>query len=330
MDNRNNKTGGRNGVLGIIIRKYMMLFVLIGLFVFLTIISRVFLNPRNIMNLFRQVSVIGIISIGAGTVVIGGTFDMSVGSLCTMTGCACLLMQQRMPVLPAVLLTLLIGIGTGFVNGFIITGIKGNSGDSFMVTYGMLTVLQAIALVITGGYPLNPSKSAAYNAIGSGTIGPIIPVSIIIFFVLAAIAAVVLQKTVFGKEIYYIGANPVVAKLSGINVTRNRIAAYMISGLCASMAAIVLTGRINGATAKMGHGFEFDAMTALVVGGISLSGGIGNMINMIIGVFIMGTLSNGLNILGVQSENQYVARGLVLIIAVLVDVLKSRRMSKEV
>ena len=184
MDNRNSKTGGRNGVLGIIIRKYMMLFVLIGLFVFLTIISRVFLNPRNIMNLFRQVSVIGIISIGAGTVVIGGTFDMSVGSLCTMTGCACLLMQQRMPVLPAVLLTLLIGIGTGFVNGFIITGIKGNSGDSFMVTYGMLTVLQAIALVITGGYPLNPSKSAAYNAIGSGTIGPLIPVSIIIFFVL--------------------------------------------------------------------------------------------------------------------------------------------------
>lgn len=194
-----------------------------------------------------------------------------------------------------------------------------------MVTFGMLTVLQAIALLLTGGYPLNPSKSAVYNAIGSGTIGTLLPISIIVFIVLTVIAAVVMQKTIFGKEVYYMGSNEVVAKLAGINTKRNRIISYVISGVCASLAAIVLTGRINGATAKMGHGFEFDAMTALVVGGISLSGGIGNMINMVIGVLIMGVLSNGLNIMGVQTESQYVARGLVLIIAVLVDVLKSRK-----
>lgn len=305
--------------------KYMMLFVLLGLFILLSVISDVFLTSQNIMNLFRQVSVIGIISIGAGIVVIGGTFDMSVGSLCTMCGCACLLLQDKVGVLPAVILTILIGAAVGFINGYIITAIKGNSGDSFMVTFGMLTVLQAIALLLTGGYPLNPSKSAVYNAIGSGTIGTLLPISIIVFIVLTVIAAVVMQKTIFGKEVYYMGSNEVVAKLAGINTKRNRIISYVISGVCASLAAIVLTGRINGATAKMGHGFEFDAMTALVVGGISLSGGIGNMINMVIGVLIMGVLSNGLNIMGVQTESQYVARGLVLIIAVLVDVLKSRK-----
>ena len=305
--------------------KYMMLFVLLGLFILLSVISDVFLTSQNIMNLFRQVSVIGIISIGAGIVVIGGTFDMSVGSLCTMCGCACLLLQNKVGVLPAVILTILIGAAVGFINGYIITAIKGNSGDSFMVTFGMLTVLQAIALLLTGGYPLNPSKSAVYNAIGSGTIGTLLPISIIVFIVLTVIAAVVMQKTIFGKEVYYMGSNEVVAKLAGINTKRNRIISYVISGVCASLAAIVLTGRINGATAKMGHGFEFDAMTALVVGGISLSGGIGNMINMVIGVLIMGVLSNGLNIMGVQTESQYVARGLVLIIAVLVDVLKSRK-----
>ena len=234
--------------------KYMMLFVLLGLFILLSVISDVFLTSQNIMNLFRQVSVIGIISIGAGIVVIGGTFDMSVGSLCTMCGCACLLLQDKVGVLPAVILTILIGAAVGFINGYIITAIKGNSGDSFMVTFGMLTVLQAIALLLTGGYPLNPSKSAVYNAIGSGTIGTLLPISIIVFIVLTVIAAVVMQKTIFGKEVYYMGSNEVVAKLAGINTKRNRIISYVISGVCASLAAIVLTGRINGATAKMGHG----------------------------------------------------------------------------
>ena len=326
MDKKIEKQG-KKSFLGTVVKKYMMLFVLVALFVVLSLVSDVFLTTKNIMNLFRQVAVIGIVSIGAGIVVIGGTFDMSVGSVCTMTGCACLLLQNVVGVVPAMLITLVIGIAVGFVNGWIITGIKGNSGDSFMVTYGMLTVVQAIALLLTGGYPLSASRSAAYNAIGSGTIANLIPVSIILFAVLTAIAAVIMQKTTFGKQIYYMGANPTVAKLSGINTRRNRIISYMISGFTAAIAAIVLTGRINGATAKMGHGYEFDAMTALVVGGISLSGGIGNMINMVIGVLIMGTLTNGLDILGVQAESQYVARGLVLIIAVLADVIKNRKVN---
>ena len=308
-----------------VVKEYTMIFVLIAIVLILCISTDLFLVTDNIMNLFRQSAVIGIISIGAGIVVIGGTFDMSVGSLCTLCGCVCLILQETMGVVPAMLICLGIGATVGLINGVVITSIKGNSGDSFMVTFGMLTVLQAITLLITGGYPQGGSTSDFYNFFGKGTIGGVFPVSILVFFILTAMAAVLMQKTLFGRRVYYMGSNREAARLAGVEVNKHRIISYVISGLCAAMAAIVLTGRINGATSKMGHNFEFDAMTAIVVGGISLAGGKGNMINMLIGVFIMATIGNGMNILGIQTEQQYIVRGLVLIIAVLVDVLRSRK-----
>lgn len=324
--NQTKKQRGKLGEFGfLVIKGYTMIFVLIAIFLLMSLASDLFLTTNNIMNLFRQSAVIGIISIGAGIVVIGGTFDMSVGSLCTLTGCACLMLQPRIGVIPAILVCLLIGVTVGFINGITITAIKGNSGDSFMITFGMQTVLQAITLVLTGGYPLDGSTSAFYNFFGKGMISGFFPISVLVFFVLTAIAAVLMQKTVFGKRVYYMGAGLEAARLAGVKVNRQRIVSYMISGFCSAAAAIVLTGRINGATAKMGHGYEFDAMTAIVVGGISLSGGKGNMINMIIGVFIMGAIGNGLNILGIQAEQQYIVRGLVLIVAVLVDILRGRK-----
>lgn len=319
------KTNKGNSFFLTVVKEYTMVFVLIAIVLVLCVSTDLFLATDNIMNLFRQSAVIGIISIGAGIVVIGGTFDMSVGSLCTLCGCVCLILQEYMGVVPAMLICLGIGATVGLINGVIITSIKGNSGDSFMVTFGMLTVLQAITLLITGGYPQGGSTSDFYNFFGKGTIGGVFPVSILVFFILTALAAVLMQKTLFGRRVYYMGSNREAARLAGVKVNKHRIISYVISGLCAAMAAIVLTGRINGATSKMGHNFEFDAMTAIVVGGISLAGGKGNMINMLIGVFIMATIGNGMNILGIQTEQQYIVRGLVLIIAVLVDVLRSRK-----
>lgn len=321
-----NKRSGFGGFLYTVVKDYTMVFVLIAIVLILSFSTKLFLVTDNIMNLFRQTAVIGIISIGAGIVVIGGTFDMSVGSLCTLCGCICLILQERIGVAGAMLVCLALGVVVGLINGVIITAINGNSGDSFMVTYGMLTVLQAITLLITNGYPQSGSTSDFYNFFGKGTIGGVFPVSILVFFILTALAAVLMQKTLFGKRVYYMGSNREAARLAGVKVNMHRIVSYVISGLCAAMASIVLTGRINGATAKMGHNYEFDAMTAIVVGGISLSGGKGNMINMIIGVLIMATIGNGMNILGIQTEQQYIVRGLVLIIAVLVDVIRSRKM----
>ena len=321
-----NKRSGFGGFLYTVVKDYTMVFVLIAIVLILSFSTKLFLVTDNIMNLFRQTAVIGIISIGAGIVVIGGTFDMSVGSLCTLCGCICLILQERIGVAGAMLVCLALGVVVGLINGVIITAINGNSGDSFMVTYGMLTVLQAITLLITNGYPQSGSTSDFYNFFGKGTIGGVFPVSILVFFILTALAAVLMQKTLFGKRVYYMGSNREAARLAGVKVNMHRIVSYVISGLRAAMASIVLTGRINGATAKMGHNYEFDAMTAIVVGGISLSGGKGNMINMIIGVLIMATIGNGMNILGIQTEQQYIVRGLVLIIAVLVDVIRSRKM----
>lgn len=309
-----------------VVKNYTMIFVLLAIVLILSFSTKLFLVTDNIMNLFRQTAVIGIISIGAGIVVIGGTFDMSVGSLCSLCGCVCLILQEHVGVAAAMLICLAIGAVVGLINGVTITAIKGNSGDSFMVTFGMLTVLQAITLLITNGYPQSGSTSDFYNFFGKGTIGGVFPVSILVFFVLTALAAVLMQKTLFGKRVYYMGSNREAARLAGVKVGMHRVVSYVISGLCAAMASIVLTGRINGATSKMGHNYEFDAMTAIVVGGISLSGGKGNMINMIIGVLIMSTIGNGMNILGIQTEQQYIVRGLVLIIAVLVDVIRSRKM----
>ena len=309
-----------------VVKEYTMIFVLIAIVLILCLSTELFLVTDNIMNLFRQTAVIGIISIGAGIVVIGGTFDMSVGSLCTLCGCVCLILQEHMSVAAAMLICLAIGAVVGLINGVTITAIKGNSGDSFMITFGMLTVLQAITLLITGGYPQGGSASDFYNFFGKGTIGGVFPVSILVFFILTGLAAILMQKTLFGRRVYYMGSNREAARLAGVKVGMHRIVSYVISGLCAAMAAIVLTGRINGATSKMGHNYEFDAMTAIVVGGISLSGGKGNMINMMIGVLIMATIGNGMNILGIQTEQQYIVRGLVLIIAVLVDVIRSRKM----
>lgn len=316
----------RDSFFRMVVKEYTMIFVLLAIVLILCVCTDLFLVTENIMNLFRQCAVIGIVSIGAGIVVIGGTFDMSVGSLCTLCGCVCLILQDKIGVGPAMLVCLALGALVGLINGTIITVIKGNSGDSFMVTFGMLTVLQAITLLITGGYPQSGSTSEFYNFFGKGTIGKVFPVSILVFFILTVLAAILMQKTVFGKRVYYMGSNREAARLAGVKVGMHRVISYVISGLCAAMAAIVLTGRINGATSKMGHNYEFDAMTAIVVGGISLSGGKGNMINMMIGVFIMATIGNGMNILGIQAEQQYIVRGLVLIIAVLVDVIRSRKM----
>ena len=190
-----------------VVKNYTMIFVLLAIVLILSFSTKLFLVTDNIMNLFRQTAVIGIISIGAGIVVIGGTFDMSVGSLCSLCGCVCLILQEHVGVAAAMLICLAIGAVVGLINGVTITAIKGNSGDSFMVTFGMLTVLQAITLLITNGYPQSGSTSDFYNFFGKGTIGGVFPVSILVFFVLTALAAVLMQKTLFGKRVYYMGSN---------------------------------------------------------------------------------------------------------------------------
>jgi ribose/xylose/arabinose/galactoside ABC-type transport system permease subunit len=319
-------TRRKSGFLYKLLKNYTMFLVLIVLVITASFLTDVFLTKVNITNLFRQVAVTGIVSIGVTCVIVGGTFDMSVGSLVSLAGVVCIIIQPKVGVVPSMLIGLAIGIVVGIVNGSVISLIKGNSGDSFMITFGMLTLIQSIALIITKGYPFEGSKSAFYNFFGKGMVGPV-PFPILLFAFFAILTHVLLAHTKSGKRIYYMGTNPEVARLTGINITQYRILCYAIAGFMAAFAAIALTGRINGASAKMGLNYEFDAITAVVVGGVSLSGGRGNILNMIIGIFIMGILGNMLNLMGVEAQSQYVVKGIVLIIAVAIDVIRSRKIN---
>ncbi len=308
-----------------IYRDYPMLYVLIALMIIGCILSPSFFSKVNIMNIFRQNAVTGIVALGVLFVVLGGTLDMSVGSIMSVTGLLALMLQEHIGVAGAMIAAIAVGALIGTVNGLIISGINGYSGESFMVTFGMTTLLQGVALILTNGNMLLESKSKFYNFLGDGNVFKIVPFSIVLFFIFAIIVGVVLAKTKKGREIYYMGANPIAARLSGLNIKRLRVLVYVISGVMAAIAAILLTGRIHGMTPTAGKEMEFDAVTALAVGGIGVSGGEGTVIHCIIGVMIMGVIGNIMKIIGISSQNQLIIKGVVLVLAVVVDNIKKKK-----
>ena len=305
--------------------EYPMLLVLIALLIIGGILSPSFFSKINIMNIFRQNAVTGIVSLGVLFVVLGGTLDMSVGSIMSLTGLLALMLQEHIGVAGAMIVAILAGAVIGLTNGLIIAGINGYSGESFMVTFGMTTLVQGLALILTNGNMLLGSNSKFYNFLGDGNVFKIVPFSIVLFFAFSIIIGIFLAKSKKGREIYYMGSNPVAARLAGLNIKRLRILVYVISGCMAAIAAILLTGRTHGMTPTAGKEMEFDAITALAVGGIGVSGGEGTVIHAIIGVLIMGVIGNVMKIIGISSQNQLIVKGVVLVLAVILDNIKKKK-----
>jgi ribose/xylose/arabinose/galactoside ABC-type transport system permease subunit len=300
-----------------------MLYVLIALIIITAILAPSFLNIQNIMNIFRQSAVMGFVALGMSFVILGGSFDMSVGSIVTLSGILAVSLQPFVGLFWAIVLTLAVGMFIGLINGLIIAGIKGTQGDSFIVTFGMLTLIQAIALIITNGTSVVGSNDPVYVFIGNGDIG-VVPFSIILFTVFAIIMQIFISKTLPGRKIYYMGENSEVARLCGINIKAYKIFTYMISGAMSAIGAIIMTARVNGATPKAGAGLLFPAITAIVVGGILLKGGEGSIIHTVIGVLIMGVISNSMNMIGISSQNQLIVKGIILIAAVCMGTIKKK------
>lgn len=314
----------RTNFFRVIYKDYTMLIVLIALVIIGAVLSPSFLSVTNIMNILKQNAVTGVVALGFALVLIGGTFDMSVGSNLTLCAVVSLMLQEHIGALPAVLIALAVGVAVGLINGFIISALNGNSGDSFIITFGMLTLLQGLALIITKGNMVSGSKDPVYGFIGDGNIAGI-PFSFILFVIFAIIVGVVLSKTTGGRKVYYMGANCDAARLSGIDTKETRLLVYVVSGLMAAIAAIMLTGRTNGTTPTAGQNMEFDAVTAIVVGGVSIKGGEGSIIHVVIGILIMGLIGNIMNIIGISSQNQLVVKGVVLVLAVILDNIKKKR-----
>lgn len=286
----------------------LIILVIVGAFS-----SPYFLTSRNIFNIFRQASPLAIVSVGQTFLILSGGIDLSVGSIISLTSSvACMLMIRGNEwTIPAIIIVLLIGAGVGFLNGLIVNLRKV---PSFVVTLGMMTVVHGITLIITGGYPKGRA-SRSLLTIGEEYIGPV-PFLAIAAAIILFVSWYILKKTVFGRHTYAVGANPMAANLSGIKIQEHSIKVFTFCGLTAALAGLSLAARIGIGDPFVGSGFELDSIAAVVMGGTALSGGIGGMGGTMIGVLLMGTINNLLNLLNVSGFFQHVIKGLVLIIAV--------------
>lgn len=297
---------------------------LLGLFILIVIVSILnpsFLEPLNILNLLRQVSINALIAFGMTFVILTGGIDLSVGSTLALSSAfvANMLVAGYDPIL-SILAGCLLGGVMGMINGLLVT--QGKMAP-FIATLATMTIFRGLTLVYTDGNPITGlGDSMTFQLFGRGyQFG--IPVPAITMVIAFAILWVILHKTAFGRKTYAIGGNEKAAIVSGIKVSRVKIMIYSLAGMLSALAGAILTSRLNSAQPTAGTSYELDAIAAVVLGGTSLSGGRGRIVGTLIGALIIGTLNNGLNLLGVSSFYQMVVKGIVILIAVLIDRKKS-------
>lgn len=302
------------------LQRYSIAFVFILMIIIMTMLSPNFLEPKNLMNVVRQISIIAPISFGATMIIITTGIDLSAGSVVALVSvvCASFAHPNEYPLIVPILIGILVGGFTGLVNGVLVA--KGKL-PPFIATLGMMTAARGLALIYSDGRPIT-NFSSEFDFIGRGYLfGIAFPIYVLI--IVAVISHLLLKHTKFGKYIYAIGGNEQAAIVSGINVDKYKIMVYTYAGFMTAIAGILLTSRLSAGQPTAGVGYEMDAIAASVIGGTSLSGGIGTIPQTIIGALIMGVLNNGLDLLHVSAYWQQVVKGLIIVGAVLMD--KQRR-----
>lgn len=305
--------------------KYMSelttLIALVGLMIVITIINPSFLTTNNLLNLLLQVTANGFIAFGMTFVILTGGIDLSVGSsLALSSALAAGLIGGGLPVPVAIVLAICLGGLFGMLNGLLIAYGKL---APFIVTLATMTIFRGATLVYTNGNPVTKglSDSFLFQFLGQGYIVGI-PFPVILMFLVFVILAILLHKTAFGKAVYALGGNEKAAYISGIKLNKVKIIIYTISGMMTSLSGLIITSRLSSAQPTAGASYEMDAIAAVVLGGTSLSGGKGRIWGTLIGALIIGVLNNGLNIIGVSAFWQQVVKGIVILIAVLLDRFK--------
>ena len=303
---------------------YGIIAVLVLLIIIFSLLSDRFLMLNNIMNVLRQVSIVGIISVGMTFVMLTGGIDLSCGSVvgASAVGASLLMTKGEMHPVLACAIMMVFGICLGLANATFITLCKV---PPFIATLGMMTSVRGIAYIITGGLPVY-GFNRSFTVLGQGYVLQVIPIPVIVMFVVFAFGIVFLGKTRIGRHIYGVGGNEEAARLSGVNVTKIKYIVYGIAGFMSSLAGVVLLARVNSGQPNAGESYEMDVITSVVLGGVSMSGGQGRLALVIVGTLIMGILTNGMTMLTINEYVQRLIKGLVLIGAVALDnVIKQQR-----
>ena len=321
------------------VRKYAIVLIFIAMFLAMTFLTDAFLQPRNLVNVVRQISVVGLIAIGVTMVIITTGIDLSSGSVLALAAVIAASLAQQpdwhdakypglvVPVIVPIVAALAIGLLCGVINGGLIARFKI---PPFIATLGMMTIARGFALIYSNR-PVS-GLTDTYNFIGQGEILKVIPISpplgipipVIILAVVAIGAHVMLNNTRFGRHIYAIGGNEQAALISGLNVGRIKIGVYTIAGVLSGLAGLVLSSRIGSGQAGLAVGYELDAIASAVIGGTSLSGGVGTIWGTMIGALIIGVLNNGLDLLNVSAYWQTIVKGSIIVAAVIIDERKNR------
>lgn len=300
--------------------------------VFLSVTNEYFLSTTNILNIGRQISLLGIMAVGMTFVLVSGEIDLSIGSIYALSGLSTgALIVMGWALVPAIALGLIVGAAAGLVNGLLST--YGRL-PSLIATLGMMSVIRGTALLMTDGQPVTvnvrngaqQSTFDAFAAMGQGYLFGVVPMQLVFFALIAILGWMVLSRTGFGFRLFAVGGSVKAARVSGIHVETAKIWAFIIMGLLAAFAGILAMAFLpSGQAGRTGVGLELDVIAAVVVGGASLSGGTGTVLGTVFGVLIIGVLRNGLILSGVSPFTQEVMIGLVIIIAVAIDKWSSHR-----
>jgi len=279
-----------------------------------------FYSLTNIANVSRQIAPLALISIGQTFAILSAGIDLSVGSLLALVSVVCAGQMLTFGIVGGISAGILAGCLAGLINGILIAKARV---PAFIVTLGMLVAARGAALTLSGGLPV-AGLPHAFLVVGAGHVGPV-PIPTAIVVVAAVVAHVVLSRTRFGRYVYAMGSNEEAAVLSGVNVARNKILVYVVSGLFAGIAGVVLTSRVISGQPTLGEVQELYSIAAVVIGGGKITGGVGSIGKTLLGVLVLGILGNGLNLIQVSSYVQNIVIGAIIVAAVYVDSVRARR-----
>jgi len=298
-------------------REASVLLMLLVVSIYLTFASEYFLAPRNLLNIGRQASVVAVVALGQALVIIARGIDLSVGAVIGLSAVVAAVVTRDTGVESIGLISgILTGLLCGLVNGLLYTKFRINP---FIATLGTLSVARGIALLMTGGIPVEVGGLAEF--IGAGRLYGV-PISLLLMILLAVVVHIFAGRTVIGREIYAIGDNPKAARLAGVDLKRTRLIVFTLCGTLAGLGGLILSGNLASADPNLGLGYELDVIAAVILGGTALSGGRGSIIGVIIGALLMAVLNNAFVLLGISAYWQVVTKGLVIILAVGLDGLQ--------